>query len=134
MNLFAYFRLIFNSTTMKDSIKTLFVILTLFLFSSPVFAQKEKTIQTATIKTVIHCDHCKQCESCGDKLQKTLLKEKGIQMITLDDKAMTIKVVYNSKKTDLTKIKTAISKLGYDADDLAADTVAYESLDGCCKK
>lgn len=119
---------------MKNSIKLIVTALTFFLFSSPAFAQKEKTVQTAVIKTVIHCDHCKQCESCGDRLQKTLLKEKGIQMITLDDKAMTIKVVYNSKKTDLTKIKTAISKLGYDADDIAADAVAYEGLDGCCKK
>lgn len=119
---------------MKNIIKTIFITLTVFFFSNSAFAQKEKTIQTAVIKTAIYCDHCKQCESCGDRLQKTLLKEKGIQMITLDDKEMTIKVVYNSKKTDLTKIKTAISKLGYDADDVPADAVAYESLDGCCKK
>ena len=55
-------------------------------------------------------------------------------MVTLDEAAMTIKVVYNTKKTDLATIKTAISKLGYDADDIKADTIAYEGLDGCCKK
>lgn len=55
-------------------------------------------------------------------------------MVVLDDKAMTIKVTYNSKKTDLAKIKTAISKLGYDADDVKADPVTYDGLDGCCKK
>lgn len=91
-------------------------------------------MQTATIKTAIHCNHCKVCETCGDKFNKTLLKEKGVQMVVLDEKAMTIKVTYNSKKTDLATIKQAISKLGYDADEIKADPVAYEALDGCCKK
>ncbi|MHA3789320.1 cation transporter [Flavobacterium hauense] len=121
---------------MKNLIKTILVLLVIAFSSTTANAQEKKlkTTQTAVIKTAIYCDHCKACESCGDRLQKTLLKEQGIQMITLDDKAMTIKVVYNSKKTDLTKIKTAISKLGYDADDIKADPVAYEGLDGCCKK
>ena len=111
-----------------------FLFIFIIILSSHFASAQQKTVQTAIIKTAIYCDHCKACESCGDRLHKTLLKEKGVQMITLDDKAMTIKVVYNSKKTDLTKIKTAISKLGYDADDVKADIVAYESLDGCCKK
>lgn len=80
------------------------------------------------------CDHCKACETCGPQIEKKLLKEKGVQMVTLDETAMTIKVVYNSKKTDLDKIKAAISKLGYDADDVKADVAAYDALDGCCKK
>lgn len=121
---------------MKTVIKTFLLLFIVALSSANANAQepKQKTVQTAVIKTAIYCDHCKACESCGDRLEKTLLKEKGIQMITLDEKAMIIKVVYNSKKTDLTKIKTAISKLGYDADDIKADAIAYEGLDGCCKK
>lgn len=119
---------------MRNLIKSIVILFITALFSNYASAQQNKTVQTAVIKTAIYCDHCKVCESCGDRLQKTLLKEKGVQMITLDDKAMTIKVVYNSKKTDLSTIRTAISKLGYDADDVKADIVAYESLDGCCKK
>jgi mercuric ion binding protein len=121
---------------MNNLIKTVIAIFIIAISTTGADAQeqKQKTIQTAIIKTAIYCDHCKACESCGDRLEKTLLKEKGIQMITLDEKAMTIKVIYNSKKTDLAKIKTAISKLGYDADDIKADAVAYEGLDGCCKK
>lgn len=104
-----------------------------FAFANTSSPQEKKTIQTATIKTAIYCDHCKACETCGPKFNQTLLKEKGVQMVVLDDKAMTIKVTYNSKKTDLQKIKLAISKLGYDADEIKADKVAYDSLDGCCK-
>jgi len=115
------------------ALQFILIAFTALLFSSNANAQ-QKTVQTATIKTTIYCDHCKQCETCGDKFNRTLLKEKGVQMVVLDEKAMTIKVTYNTKKTDLTKIKTAISKLGYDADDVKALPEAYAGLDGCCKK
>jgi len=115
------------------SIKFILIAFTVFLFSNTLSAQ-QKTVQTATIKTAIYCDHCKNCETCGDKFNRTLLKEKGVQMVVLDEKAMTIKVTYNSKKTDLSKIKIAISKLGYDADDVKAEELAYAGLDDCCKK
>jgi mercuric ion binding protein len=117
-----------------NSIKFLVIAFTAFLFSNNLSAQEQKTIQTATIKTAIYCDHCKNCETCGDKFNRTLLKEKGVQMVVLDEKDMTIKVTYNSKKTDLPKIKQAIGKLGYDADEVKAEAVAYVGLDDCCKK
>ena len=116
------------------SIKFILIAFIALLFSNNLSAQQQKTIQTATIKTAIYCDHCRNCETCGDKFNRTLLKEKGVQMVVLDEKSMTIKVTYNSKKTDLQKIKQAISKLGYDADDLKAGEVAYTGLDECCKK
>ncbi|PZR23789.1 MAG: heavy metal transporter [Flavobacterium psychrophilum] len=119
---------------MKTLLKIIFIAFVAVLFTNGANAQQQKTIQTVIIKTAIYCDHCKACETCGPKFQTTLLKEKGIQMVVLDEKAMTIKVTYNSKKTDLAKIKRAISKLGYDADEVKADAVAYEGLDGCCKK
>ena len=116
---------------MKTLLKSLLLFIGMIAFSNTAFAQK--TIQTAVIKTVIHCDHCKKCETCGDKFNKILLREKGIQMVELDEKEMTIKVVFNAKKTTLHDIKTAISKLGYDADEIKADPIAYEGLDNCCK-
>ena len=116
------------------NLKHFLLMLTLFLCSNAVFSQKQKTIEKAVIKTNIYCNHCAKCETCGEKFQKVLLREKGIQMVTVDEKEMTIEVVYNTKKTDLTKVKTAITKLGYDADEMFADAVAYEGLDNCCKK
>jgi copper chaperone CopZ len=119
---------------MKTILKNIFIACTLLLFATNASAQEKKTVQTAVIKTKIHCDHCKACETCGQRFNQTLIREKGVQMVTLDEKAMTIKVTYNSKKTNIDAIKLAISKLGYDADDIKADTIAYEGLDGCCKK
>src|SRR5688572_14243218 len=97
-------------------------------------AQQGKKNEKAIIKTNIYCDHCKQCETCGKTFQTELLKVKGLKMMELDEKAMTITVFYDGKKTNLESIKTAIANLGYDADELKANPAAYEKLDGCCKK
>jgi copper chaperone CopZ len=117
---------------MKTIIKSI-CLLVILITANAASAQKAKTVQKAVIKTSIACDHCKQCPSCGGLLEKTLLKNSGIQMITLNEKEATIEVIFNSKKTDLPTIKTAISKLGYDADEIKADPSGYEKLDGCCK-
>ena len=116
---------------MKNLFKTLVFIAFIFVTSNA--AAQQKTVQKAIIKTTITCDHCKQCETCGGLLEQTLLKTKGIQMITLDEKKATIEVIYNAKKIDLTTIKNSISKLGYDADDVKADPAGYDKLGGCCK-
>ncbi|WP_445452478.1 hypothetical protein [Flavobacterium sp. 25HG05S-40] len=117
---------------MKSLVKTIVLFIAIFFASNTVAAQ-QKTNQKAVIKTVLHCDHCAACETCGLKFKTEMLKIKGLKMYELDDKAMTFTVYYNGKKTNLQNIKVAISKLGYDADDVKADSQAYESLDGCCK-
>ena len=115
----------------KSVIKSIAFVVALFFYSN--FASAQKTTQKAVIKTFLHCDHCKECETCGQKFKTEILKIKGVKMYELDDKAMTFTIYYNSKKTTLQAIKEGISKLGYDADEVKADTEAYESLDGCCK-
>lgn len=119
-----------KNTTSLLKIATLF----LTFISVSAFAQKKGNIKTALIKTTIYCDHCKKCETCGDKFNKELYGENGIKRVDIDAKAMIITVVYDTKKTDLDKIKSFISKLGYDADDVKADPAGIAKLDGCCKK
>lgn len=118
---------------MKNSIlKSIMLIAAIFFISNGAVAQ-QKTNQKAVIKTHFNCDHCKVCETCGLKFKDHLMKIPGVKMYELDEKKMTITVYYNAKKTDLMTIKNAISKLGYDADEVKADPKGYESLDGCCK-
>jgi len=114
---------------MRNSI---FIIL-IAVFTFSVSAQSKKN-QKAIIKTALNCDHCKICETCGKNFQKNLYKINGLKMYELDEKNMTIVVYFNGEKTNLQTIQTAISKLGYDADDVKADKEAYEKLDDCCKK
>ena len=110
---------------------------TLFLLAFTLFtmhtASAQKTNQNAIIKTVLHGDHCKVCETCGMIFKTEMLKIKGVRTYELGDEDMTFTVFYNEKKTDLQTIKVAISKLGYDADEIKADPEAYKGLDDCCK-
>lgn len=113
--------------------KQTLLLFTLFITLTS-FAQNGKKNEKAIIKTNIYCDHCKECETCGLNFKGNMLKIKGVKMYELDAEKMTITVYYNGKKTNLENIKTSISKLGYDADEVLADATAYGNLDGCCKK
>ncbi|MEC5166798.1 mercuric ion binding protein [Flavobacterium sp. PL11] len=114
--------------------KNLIIILFFSLFTISSYAQETKKNQKAVIKTNIVCDHCKECETCGGNFQTNMLKIKGVKMYELDEKNMTITVFYNSQKTSLANIKGAISKMGYDADEIKADAAGVSQLDDCCKK
>jgi mercuric ion binding protein len=122
----------YNIKIIKMNYFKLIVIIIATVFISNA-ATAQKTNQKAVIKTAFTCDHCKVCETCGQLFNDKLMKIKGVKMIELDDVKMTITVYFNSKKTNLLALKTAISKLGYDADDIKADPIGYEKLDGCCK-
>lgn len=117
---------------MKYSIiKSVLLVAFIVLISNTATAQKSNV--KAIIKTTLNCDHCKECETCGLKFKTEMLKIKGVKMYELDDKAMTFTVYYNAKKTNIQTIREAISKLGYDADDVKATAQGIASLDGCCK-
>lgn len=88
---------------------------------------QEKTAEIK-IKTSATCDMCKET------IEKYVAFEKGVKKITVDIKTQMAIVIYNPQKTTPEKIRIAISKSGYDADDVPADKKAYEKLDDCCKK
>lgn len=113
--------------------KSVIVLLFFTVASINVNAQTTKGTETAIIKTNIFCDHCKECESCGGRIEKGLAFEKGVKKVVIDEKEMTIIITYNPSKTNTDNLKKAISKLGYDADDVKADPKAYANLDDCCK-
>lgn len=106
---------------MKSKITTL--LLCIMLATTFVFAQSEVRIKTSA-----------ECETCKKKLEGNLKYEKGIKFVklNLDDKVLSVN--YNPKKTSPEEIKKAISKLGYDADDVKADSLEYSRLPECCKK
>ncbi len=111
--------------------KKLIIILLLGIFVSPSFA-KEKT-ETIVIRTSIVCDHCLNCESCGPNINFATRRVKGVTKMKIDPDAGTITVTYRTDKTNPDEIRKAISASGYDADNVKADPMAYQKLDGCCK-
>lgn len=113
-------------------IRNIILVAVMLLVTNTLFA-KNKTEQ-ATIKISINCEHCKMCETCGELFEAKLYKIKGLKKYVLNEEAKTLIVYYNPKKTNLQEIRTYISELGYDADDVKAAPDAYDKLDGCCKK
>ena len=81
------------------------------------------TINTPTI----------QCGMCQKMIEKGLAKLQGVSNSKVDLATKTTIVSYEADKTDLTSIQKTISKLGYEANGMAANKEAYESLPACCK-
>jgi copper chaperone CopZ len=71
---------------------------------------------------------------CVATIKKGLLQEAGIEKVNVDLKKKEIWVQYDLEQTNSEKIKLAITRLGYDADDFPAVPTAYKALPFCCKK
>lgn len=93
--------------------------------SSAANASKEEVvIQTSTI----------QCDMCKDRIETALSTEKGVKSVNVDVDKKETTVVFNPKTTNVETIRKAISKVGYDADNVAAESEAYNGLPACCQK
>ena len=75
-----------------------------------------------------------QCPMCKESIEEMLTFERGVRLAVLDMETKAVTVRYNIRRTDPEKLRKAISKLGYDADDIEGDSEAYDKLPACCKK
>ena len=110
-------------------ISTVALMTVAMLFSANLFAQKKANkTETVEIKSSVVCDMCEE------RVLKELAFEKGVKDVKVNLETKVITVTFRNNKTDKETIKKAITKIGYDADDLLADDEAYEKLPACCKK
>jgi copper chaperone CopZ len=111
--------------------KNLFVLALLLAGSFTAFSQStaKKGVQTVTISTP-----SVQCEMCKNRIEKYMIREEGVQKVSVDYKKKKTKVTYVAERTNIENIKTAIANIGYDADDITANEESYEQLPDCCKK
>lgn len=107
--------------------KTIKLIIMILFLGIAVKAQEKKT-EEIKIKTSAECGMCKK------SIEKALSYEKGVKKANLDVDSKTVTVTYNPKKTSPEKLKAAICKAGYDADEMPANNKAYNKLPECCKK
>lgn len=105
----------------------LLAVLCTMLFAETTFSQ-DKKIETIKIKTSAMCNQCK------DRIEGGMAYEKGVKDVSLDVETKIVTVKYNTKSTTPEELRKKISKLGYDADDVPCDKVAYDKLPACCKK
>ncbi len=107
--------------------KAITVIIMMALLSTGAYSQDNKLAEVK-IKT------SSQCYDCKARIEEALTFEKGVKKSELDVESKIVTVSYRKNKTSPEKIRTAISKAGYDADDVAADPKAYSKLPACCQK
>ncbi|MBW6459899.1 MAG: heavy-metal-associated domain-containing protein [Bacteroidales bacterium] len=74
------------------------------------------------------------CGMCKERIEGNIAYEKGVKKVDLDDETKIVTIGYNPRRTDPDKLRKAISKLGYDADDVEADQAAHDKLPKCCQK
>ncbi len=91
------------------------------------FASSAQGMKYVKIKTSA------QSELCKTTIENSLAYEKGVKDVELDLKSKVVVVKYSDNKTNYDNLCTAITKLGYDADDLKADKEAYTKLPSECK-
>ncbi|CAN5451676.1 hypothetical protein BH10BAC1_BH10BAC1_14130 [soil metagenome] len=103
------------------------IIMMVALITNTSKAQSSSTAELQ-IKTSAICDMCKTT------IEKYMAFEKGVKKSTLDVDSKILTVIYDPKKTTPEQLRIAVSKSGYDADDVPADKKAYKKLDACCKK
>jgi copper chaperone CopZ len=106
------------------------IIVVTFFINTIVSAQDTLSNKTAIIKIKTSA----VCGSCKNRIEKNLAFEKGVTNVVLDLATKIVTITYKPSKTNPDKLRIAISKIGYDADNVKADPVAYKKLPLCCQK
>lgn len=75
-----------------------------------------------------------QSKLCKTNIENAIAYERGVKDCSLDLKSKVLTVKYKTKKNNADNIRKAVTKLGYDADGMCADAVAYNKLPKQCKK
>lgn len=92
------------------------------------YDEKESKYDTVNIKTSAVCKMCKE------RIEHDMSFEKGVKAVELDLETQVLTLVYRKDKTTEEDLKIAVTKIGYDADDMVADQKAHDRLPGCCQK
>lgn len=116
--------------------RIVFLALLTFIFVAMGFAQAKKSAakadpvkyELASIKV-----ESAVCNSCANTIEKALKKVDGVKSVKVDIDKKVANVKYVAVKATLTQLETAISNVGYDANDMKRNKAAYDKLDDCCK-
>jgi len=74
------------------------------------------------------------CEACKVRIESYLKRVDGIVYVDVNYRKGETTVKYQIDRMDIEQIKTGISNLGYDADDVPANEDSYKRLPKTCKK
>lgn len=72
----------------------------------------KKKLKTVTFAVSMHC------ENCTKKIRENVGFEKGVKDMNISLDKKTVTVTFDPAKTDVSKLKAAIEKLGYKAEEV----------------
>ena len=110
-----------------NSIKKIFILITLCLLSMQIIAQVKDKNKKASMEIMGNCGMCKT------RIEKALSKVKGVKFANWDIPSKELTVVYDENKCTPIDIKKAIAKVGHDTDSEKASNEVYNKLPACCK-
>lgn len=102
----------------------------LFCFAAIQMSAQDNNV----IKDTVLIQTSAKCNDCKERLEHDMAFEKGVKAVELDSETKVLTIVYKNNKTTEEKLKIAITKIGYDADDMPADQKAHDRLPACCQK
>jgi len=105
--------------------KTTFITLALLFFTVLTFAQEKNKKLTMAVDG--------KCDMCKMRIEKAALGVKGVKYALWDIPSHELSLIFDERKTDPMKIKTALVTVGHDTKELKATEEAYASVHPCCK-
>ncbi len=106
---------------MKKSI----IVVVAFLITAVTFAQDKNKKLTMEVDG--------KCEMCKMRIEKAALGVKGVKFAQWDVASHELSLIFDERRTDPMKVKTAIVNVGHDTKELKASGEAYDSVHACCK-
>ncbi len=105
--------------------KTTILTLAILFFSAVSFAQEKNKKLTMEVDG--------KCDMCKVRIEKAALGVKGVKYALWDIPSHELSLIFDERKTDPMKIKTALVEVGHDTKELKASDEAYASVHPCCK-
>jgi copper chaperone CopZ len=107
--------------------KGLLLLCALMLLQTVNAQEKKSKLETVIIQTSAECGDCK------DRIEEMLNYTKGVKFSELDLETKKVTVKFSPKKISLSQIKTKLSELGYDADEVKSNPESVKKLPLCCQ-
>ncbi len=112
----------------------IFLTTLIILFSAIGLQAQDKKTKNKKDLEIVEIQTSAVCGMCKEKLEHDLAFEKGVRFVELDDKTKVLTIKFKKGKNTKKNLKKAVTKVGYDADELQAEQKAYDALPACCKK
>lgn len=106
---------------MKNTVLALILV----LFTAMTFGQEKNKKMTMEVDG--------KCEMCKKRIEKAALGVKGVKYALWDIPSHELSLIFDERKTDPMKIKTALVSVGHDTKELKATEEAYAGVHACCK-